>query len=235
MKRGFIRGLWGIFDSTNRFTNRRFSVAKDIENIIINKFNEPFRTYVMGRENYELVLKSGIKDAVLIDEIPFRFDLKKYQYRNKIEIIMNAMENDGFDESVYLDWDCVPQKAIPINFWEEMGKKEVFQANLQCYHRRKCCWRQSNIRAVPNGGFLYIRDKMLPRMAAQKWEELGRGDNDEPSWAKVTDDMIGGWQGKEKYWELFESMFSNLHRGSYFDQSYLNKKENVCFIHFQGN
>lgn len=232
MKRGFIRGLWGIFDSSHRLTNRRFGISQDIDILMKNEFNEPFRTYVMGRENYDLLLKAGVADAVLLDEKPFRFDLIKHQYRNKIEIIMNAMENDGYDEIVYLDWDCRPFKRLPSDFWEELGKREVFQANLQCYNRNKCHWRTENRRAVPNGGFLYIRDKSIPSLAAKRWEELGMGDNDEPAWAKVTDEITGGWKGPEKYWEKFESMFSNLQACSYFDDKHLALKKNVCFNHF---
>jgi hypothetical protein len=143
------------------------------------------------------------------------------------------MEQDGYDEIVYLDWDCIPQKKLPDNFWQECNKKEVFQANLQCYHRKKCTWRKSCQRQVPNGGFLYIRDKNLPAKMINYWEITEKNTNDEISFAKMTDDMIGGWQGPEKFWELFENMFCNLHNSSSFPNEKLSQK-NVCFIHYQG-
>jgi hypothetical protein len=87
---------------------------------------------------------------------------------------------------------------------------------LQLYHRRKAFWRKTELRKVPNGGFIYIRDKLIPEKAIKLWEKLGMGDNDEPAWARLTDDMVGGWQGIEKYWDLFESPFCNLHKSSAF-------------------
>lgn len=231
-KRGFIRAVWGTFDPSHRITRRRRQINKDVKRILNNSFNEDFRTYVFGEDNYKGLIKNGVKDVVLVDVNPTPFDAIKHQYRNKLEIIRYAMEEDGYDEMIYMDWDCVPQKKLPVNFWDEMGKKEIFQANLQIYHRRKCHWRKKELRKVPNGGFVYLRDKTLPAKAICYWEKL-RGDNDEPAWAKMTDDMVGGWQGPEKYWELFEPMFCDLHRSSPFKPEQL-KQKNVCFIHYQG-
>ena len=233
MKRGFIRGLWGVFDTSDRFKKRRFGIENDIEVIQKNKFNTPFRTYIMGDDNYECFKKYGFSDAVLINKDPFKFDLVKHQYRNKIEIIQHAFENDGYDELVYLDWDCVPQKKLLDTFWEEMGKKESIQANLQQYKRRQCSWRTVEQRKVPNGGFLYIRDKKIADLAVKKWESLGENFNDELSWASITDDMSGGWNGIENYWKNFESMFSNLHKGSPYSEDLLKSKD-VYFVHYQG-
>ncbi|MFA7219301.1 MAG: hypothetical protein WC119_02195 [Synergistaceae bacterium] len=232
MKRGFIRALWGIPDSSHRITKRRFRVNKNIQFIKDSKFNQPFKTYVMGRDNYEGLKELGF-DCELIYEEPSKFDLIKHQYRHKLEIIKHAMEVDGYDELVYMDWDCFPQKQLPNSFWDEMGKKEVFQATLQMYHRRKAYWRDEELRKVPNGGFIYLRDKTLPQKAIELWGKLGKGDNDEPAWAKLTDDIAGGWKGIEKYWELFEPMFCNLHRSSPYTPEKLATK-NVCFIHYQG-
>jgi hypothetical protein len=230
MKRGFIRALWGIHDDSHRILKRRYRVDRNILNIYKNKFNEPFRVYVMGRDNFNHLRKMGF-DCTLICEEPYKFDLVKHQYRHKLEIIKNAMLD--YDELIYLDWDCVPKKEIPADFWNKLGKKEVFQANLQQYHRRKAHWRNEEQRKVPNGGFIYLRDKTLPEKAIKYWEELGEGDNDEPAWAKITDDISGGWNGIETYWKLFEPMFCDLHKNSPYDSSVLSEK-NKCFIHYQG-
>ena len=232
MKRGFIRALWGVHQRDHRITRRRFRVDKNVKFIVNSKFNAPFLTYIMGEENLVNMRSLGF-NCKMIDKNPAPFDLIKHQYRNKLEIIKYAMEEDGYDEIVYMDWDCFPQKSLVRNFWEELGKKESFQANLQMYHRRKAHWRNKELRKVPNGGFLYIRDKSLPNRAIKFWEELGSGDNDEPAWAKLTDEMTGGWQGVEKYWELYEPMFCNLHRSSPYSEEELNSKD-LCFIHYQG-
>lgn len=232
MKRGFIRALWGIHDSGHRITNRRFRVDRNIQSILNNEYNEPFKVYVLGQDNYNGLIDLGF-DCVLVDKEPFIFDLIKHQYRHKLELIKYAMEEDGYDEIVYLDWDCIPQKKLPNNFWDEMNKKEVFQANLMLYHRRKAHWRSEELRKVPNGGFIYLRDKSLPQKAIDWWEELGNQDNDEPSWARITDEMMGGWKGIELYWDKFEPMFCDLHKSSPYSDEQLSKKD-LCFIHHQG-
>lgn len=233
MKRGFVRGLWGSFDVTNRLTARRFNVANDILNIKNNKFNERFVTYVMGVDNFKILNDLGIEDVVLIDKEPFRFDLTAHQYRNKIEVIAHAFLNDGYDELVYLDWDCVPQKKLPNDFWTELGKREMFQANLQAYKKNKITWRQTDNQIIPNGGFLYLRNKSICELAIEKWEPIGKPVNDEVVWASITDDMVGGWKGRETYKNIFESMYSNLHKSSPFQKDWLNSKD-VCFVHYQG-
>jgi len=232
MKRGFIRAVWGIYDDSHRITKRRSKIDFDMDEIQKNQFNEPFTIYVMGTDNFNRLEKRGFKDIVLLNENPAPFDLIKHQYRHKIEVIKYAMEQDGYDELVYLDWDCVPQKKLHSNFWEECGKKDVFQANLQIYHRKKCGWRPQDTRKVPNGGFIYLRDKTLPAIAIKWWEKLGMPDNDEPAWARTTDEMMGEWN-IDKYWDRFETMFCNLHRSSPYPQNKLNEKD-VCFIHYQG-
>jgi len=232
LKRGFIRALWGIHDRSHRLIERRFRVDENINEILKNKFNEPFRTYVMGEDNYTAI-KTLFPDCVMISPNPCMFDLVKYQYRNKLEAIKYAFEQDGYDELVYLDWDCVPKKKLPSSFWDEMSKKEVFQATLQLYHRRKCHWRPEDLRKVPNGGFLYLRDKNLPSLAIEWWEKLGQPDNDEIAWAKIVDERMGGWKGMDVYWEKFEPMFCSLHKSSPYSLDKLKSKD-VCFIHYQG-
>ena len=232
MKHGFIRALWGIHDESHKITRRRFRIDKNISSIKRSKFNIPFLVYVMGKQNYESIKSLGF-DCKLIDENPAPFDLVKYTYRHKLEIIKYAMEEDGYDELVYLDWDCFPQKSLPTDFWDRMREKGSFQANLQMYHRRKAHWREDELRKVPNGGFIYLRDKSFPQKAIYWWERLGKNNSDEPAWARLTDELIGGWKGIEKYWETFEPMFCNLHMSSPYDDEKLASKDQ-CFIHYQG-
>ncbi len=234
MKRGFIRGLWGMFDTTNRLTSRRFSVADDILRIKNNQFNEKFVTYVMGKENFNILKDLGTEDLVLIDNDPFRFDLTAHQYRNKIEVIAHAFHNDKYDELVYLDWDCIPQKKLHHGFWTELGKREIFQANLQSYKKNKITWREYENNIIPNGGFLYLRDKEISQLAIETWEEIGKPVNDEVVWAHITDSMVGGWKGRSTYYTHFESMFSNLHKNSGLPIELLNTKKDIYFIHYQG-
>ena len=233
MKRAFIRGVWGIYDNSHRLLARRSKIDGDMDRILKNKFNEPFITYVMGEDNYKRLTEKGL-NCILVNKEPFMFDLVKHQYRHKMEMIKYAMEQDGYDEIVWLDWDCIPQKKLPDNFWDECYKKDTFQACHQIYFRKKCFFRKTDQRKVPNGGFLYIRDKSIPAKAIEIWETM-KQDNDEPAYAKLTDDMMGGWTDSEYnlqlFWDRFETNFCNLHGGSVYPKEKLESK-NVCFIHY---
>lgn len=231
MKRGFIRALWGIHDKSHRILARRFRTDDDMNRIKANKFNEPFITYIMGKENYEAFHTTGF-DCKMICEEPQMFDLVKYQFRNKLEIIKYAFEKEGYDELVYLDWDCVPQKKIPEDFWDVLHQKDKFQACLQLYHRRKCHWRSTDLRKVPNGGLMYIGDKEIIYEAIKLWEETGKNDSDEIAWAKLTDNMVGKFD-MDMFWDRFEIPFGNLHRASPYPSEKLKSKD-VCFVHYQG-
>jgi hypothetical protein len=233
MKRGFIRCVWGIYDNSHRITARRQKIDSDIQRIKTCKFNEPFRVFVYGEDNFNRIQKEGF-DCVMVDKSPNPFDLIKHQYRHKIELIRYAMEVENYDELVYMDWDCVPQKKLSSNFWEECKKKAEIQACFQIYFRKKCGWRTVDQRKVPNGGYIYLRDKTIPSKVVKIWETMPQ-DNDEPAWAKYIDNSMGGWTNTElnmqKYWDNFEPMFCNLYRGSCFYPEKTTTKD-VCFIHF---
>ncbi|GAH15744.1 unnamed protein product [marine sediment metagenome] len=156
-----------------------------------------------------------------------------------MELIRYAMEEDGYDQIVYLDWDCIPVKQIPNNFWDILSQKKPFQACLQMYRKTRAPWRgKTDRRKIPNGGFMYIADKEIPKEGIRLWEEIGEGYNDEPAWGKLTDNMTDGWKGIGKYFELFEPEFCNLHKNSGYGSrpDLLEKLENkdVCFVHHQG-
>ena len=244
MKRTFIRCVWGSYSTNEDLKNeaakiwkgtdklaRRSKIDTDIELIRQNKFNEPFVVYVYGKDNYEKIKSLGL-DCVLVDENPAPFDQIRYVYRHKLELIKYAMEVDGYDEIVYLDWDCRPQKKLPNNFWDEFQKKRPIQACLQQYRRKKCLWRSDDIRKVSNGGFVYLRDKTIPSKVIEIWKTMPQ-DNDEPAWTKYIDDDMGGWKGQDEFIKNYEAPFCNLHRMSPIPPEILKAKD-ICFIHFQG-
>lgn len=247
MTRTFIRCVWGVYENSQLPTGssdanalwkgndklaRRKKIDVDIDLIIKNKFNEPFVVYVFGKDNYEKMKSLGF-NCVLANSDPAPYDQVKYVYRHKLELIKYAMEADGYDELIYLDWDCRPQKKLPSNYWDEFQKKESIQACLQQYRRRKCLWRGENdVRKVPNGGFIYLRDKTIPKKVIQIWETMPQ-DNDEPAIARFIDDMMSGWKGMDEFWRLYEAPFCNLHSMSPYPKELLNTKD-LCFIHYQG-
>ena len=226
-----MRALWGEYDNSHRITKRRKETDNWIKKIMKNQFNHPFVTYVFGEDNCKKLTDKGF-NCVLIDKNPLPFDALTEQYRHKLETLKYAFDEDGVDELIHLDWDVIPQKPLPNNFWDVLGKKEVFQSCLQLYHRRKATWSKEDMRKIPNGGFLYIRDKTVPHKIIKIWEQM-KGPSAEPPMAKFTDNYIGGWQGIDKYWDLFEPDFCNLHKMSGHGNEKI-KEKNQCLIHYQG-
>lgn len=248
MKRSFVRALWGncCFDPSDI----KKTILQDIENIQNNQYNEPFVVYAMGKKNYEFISNKGF-NCILMDTLPVRYDMAKYLWRHKLDVLKRAMED--FDEIVFMDWDCKPTKKIPVDFWEIMRKKAPFQANLMQYRTKRCLWRRNDCRKTCNGGFVYIRDKNIPDCfianhnlfidwaESQKIKRARRGldlrfrekaliYDDEPSMSKFVDDYYGDWPGLDKYWELFEPEFCNIRKSAY-DRELL-KTKNECFIHW---
>lgn len=231
MKRVFMRALWGVYDNTNRILRRRFRVDKHLQNALDNKYNFDFITYVFGEENYKYLVSRGIKNCILIDKNPAPYDLLKEHYRHKLECMRYALEVDGYDEMIHLDWDCYPVKRLPTNFWEIMGKKEAFQANLFKFKHLKCPWRTIDKTVVPNGGFVYMRNKEYPTKIIKIWEEKLKGNSAEPPMAMFVDDLMGGWKGCDYYWNLYEADFCRLKDGTPHPPEKMATKD-ICFIHF---
>jgi hypothetical protein len=187
----------------------------------------------------------------MISEEPSLWDMKTELYRHKLEVLRCAM--DDYDEIVYLDWDCIPQKTITDEVWDILGKKESFQANLQLYKTKKCLWRKTDQRKTCNGGFIYIRDRIVPHRLIKNWgffkyftdeqkknrEARGLGlrqreksliYDDEPSMSDYVDNAMGEWKGLDAYWNMFEPSICNLRSKSAFDAEKLSTKD-IHFMH----
>ena len=248
MRRGFIRGIWGDI-TKNGIRNGK--MGNDIEAIKNNKFNEQFVTYVFGQDNATILKDNGF-EVSLIDKEPVRYDMVKQLYRHKLDILESAMGD--FDEIVFLDWDCVPTTKLPYDFWEELGKKAPFQANLFQYRTKKCLWRDRDWRKVCNGGFLYIRDKEIATQFIKNYDDLSewvmkqkvaresQGKklrfrevalmfDDEPAFSKWVDDYMDGWKGVDAYWDEFEPNFCNVKNKSAYSIDKLQTKRE-CFLHW---
>ena len=237
MKRAFIRTLWGTpkSDYDNGWidpSGRRKKMDKDIDFILKSPYTSPFTTYVFGEENYNYLRSLNIDNCVLLDNRPFIYDLQKEFWRHKLDILKYAMEEDKYDEIVYIDWDCLPIKMTDENFWILLSKKSEIQANLQQYRRNKCKWRgKIDAKKVSNGGFIYIRDSKIPNALIKAWQELPPAEKfwDEIAISKLMDKMMGGWQGIEQYFGKFEPDVCNLKKKSVFENKLI---ENTYFIHY---
>jgi len=249
MSRAFVRGLWGNCAETKDF--RGGKIHSDINIIKDNEYSEPFITYVFGDRNKEYLESLGF-ECRLIDSKPSIWDMVDQLYRHKLDVFKAAMED--YDEIVFLDWDCRPTAPLPDDFWDVIGEKASFQANLFQYRTKKCLWRKTDIRKVTNGGFVYMRDKTIPDKIIKNYDEFHewvkkKGEerasqgkelrfrekalifDDEPAMSKYADDSIGGWQGTDKYWELFEPEFCNLKKKSAYPEEKLQTKRE-CFVHW---
>jgi len=188
-----------------------------------------FITYVFGEDNLKKLNSQGVDNCVLLTKEPFAFDLVENQYRNKLQVWKQAMED--FDEIVFLDWDCRPNKRLPIDYWKKFEEKESFQACLGIYKQTKCYWRKEDRRKVPNAGYCYIRDKTIPDKIIKAWEENTNKVSCEPAIALYLDQLHGGWIGIEKYWELYDPESCRLRSQQEF---YKDRVKDNCFEHYAG-
>ena len=229
MSEMFIRTLWGIYDNTRRFYRRRQKMDDDIKLLLMNKFNQPFRTYVFGEDNLKFLQDRGVQDCVLVDKHPYIWDMDTQQFRHKLEAFKLGMQD--FDKVVFLDWDCHPIKPLPGNFWEVLGDKQPLQAILRSYRNVKATWRKDDQRKIPCASFVYIRDKQIPHALISMWEELGCPMSEEIPMMCYMEKMAGGWHGISEYWNTFEPDFFVLDEGFVYSPEQLATK-NKCFAHF---
>lgn len=229
MKRGIIRAFWGIYsDDKSPLIQRRKKMDKDIEKLLTKGIKHDFVCYTYGIDNHKYLLSKGI-NSILINDNPAPYDLKKEQYLHKIKSIEYAMFEDGYDEILHCDWDCILEKPIPKDMWEILEQKESFQGCLQQYRRRKCFWRKGeDFRKIPNGGCIYIREKQIIKDIIKCWEKL-RGPSVEPPMALYLDEKYGKWIGPEEYWKLHEIELCNLARASCYRKA---KKPRAIFKHY---
>lgn len=225
--RAFVRFFWGIQDRSDRVLKRKERVNGNLNVLLKNPYNEPFYNYVWGEENYKQLIGLGFENVRLVYKEPFQWDLSELQFRHKLEGLRIASEE--FDEFVHLDYDALPTKKLPVDFWQTLNKKESFQGNLQQYKRCKCPWRKIDSRKVLNGGAVYIRDKSIADKLIKCWERTKNKRSCEPAMSLYLDDIHKGWIGVEKFRELHELECCNLSRNGIY-----GIKPDACFIHFAG-
>ena len=227
MKRAFIRGLWGIYEhDERRFYKRRLKLDNDMKMVKLNKNSKNHITYVFGEDNYKYLIDQGF-EARLVDKRPIVWDMDNEQFRHKLEVLHQGMQE--FDEIAFLDWDCTECRPLPDNFWERLGEKAEIQAVLRQYRRRKISWRSEHIRKMPEASFVYINNKETTVGLNKLWEEMGRPWSEELVIAKYMDNLSGGWQSLEYYWDNYEPFFSTY--GNCKAPSPSAKEEGYQYIH----
>jgi hypothetical protein len=220
-KRVFVRVLFGEFaenwvpeenhdiPQTHQFVKSRKKIQKDIKARRDEKRKLDCITYVYGKKNEEILKSYGFKTVLIHDEPYMWGPEKKRIWWHKLHAYRYIANEDGISEFVFLDWDCFLNKNLFSNFWERLNQKEDFQSPLCRYGTSilgQSKYRKSitSKKIVPNGGFVYIRDKSIPDKI---WEFSNVGGNkwlDEAAYAKYVDDRMGEWIGTKRYWDLFE-------------------------------
>ena len=186
---------------------------------------ERFTVYVYGANNKIILDNLGIKNILINNSsyvLPYR-----NAYIHKL-YAFEKMMND-FNEIVFLDWDTKLIRDIPDDFWEELNKKEVFQSSLWKYKAPKIKHRKTHWdnKFISSGGFVYMRDKTIPKRLLELHTTLPNKWSEEGAFSMLTDEMSGGWGGIEKYLKLFEPEYYRCNKGS----PYLKEdKKEPCFF-----
>jgi len=229
MRSAFIRGLWGVPrpDAPTNELKTRVSVVPEIQNWERDSKGIPFQTYAFGTENKALLTSVKI-DAKLLDERPEVFDNVTKMWRHKIEIIRRAL--DDFDEVIWLDWDCIPVKSLPPDFWARIASGQPYKACLKMHKHTHCRWRSDyeHQRYLPSGGFVYIRgadtaDWLIRCFDGLGWERA----SDEDAMGKLGDEILGGWKGAMEYCLNFEPYCCSTKRCSCCPEEIRSKKTDV--------
>jgi hypothetical protein len=231
MKTGFVRCLWGIDNPGT--ARQQLNSEIDFALTQTKKFPHTFTTFVYGKDNYTFLKRKGL-DVVLAGEDSDSWPDLKDKYRPKIDLIRYAMGEGGFDEIVFLDWDCYPTSATPDDFWEETRKKGKMQMNLMRIRRIPFLpWRNNGREFRSISGFMYLADKTIPVRAIEAWETLPDKSrwSDDNAWRIVQDEVMGGWKGIDAYYETCEPKFCNVKKSRVpYSMEQMAQKQQ-CFYH----
>jgi len=211
-KRIFIRTLWGTHKDLTKYYINRTKIDDEIDLLKYCKYNEPFVVYVFGRDNYNYLEKQSkdlpMMQLKLVSEEPILWDMEKQQFRHKLEAFRLAMLE--FDEIVFLDWDTIQIKPLPEDFWDVLEEKDSIQATMVSYHVRGPSapnWRKADRDKSCSASWVYIRDKTIPDKIIKVWEDIGRGWSEEKAIVKYIDEISGGWQGLQYFYDRFEPKY----------------------------
>jgi len=244
MKRAFIRVVYGNCIESSRLNS-------EIKNIIAHPLTRFFITYVYGEDNYKYLKSLGVDHCTslkLVSKNPWEWP-NLIGLRHKIESYRIAMEDDGYDEIVFLDWDTLPTRELDSDFWDILGRKKEFQAPLYTlkwhispwrrgHEWKKKAWVNKGSRTTINTNFFYIRDKTIPSRIIEAWETMGSikyqgrhlQENDEQATCYFVDTLYNGWIGQDNWWEWHEPMVANVTKKSSYSDKLLKTKQQY-FLH----
>jgi hypothetical protein len=196
MTNSFIHGLWGIYSAKNRWWSRLSKCDQDIKLYGLNPYSPKTVVYIFGEDNFKRMTDLGF-DCRLIDKRPHVWDMETEQYRHKMEIWKAGTQE--FDAVTFLDFDCIPLKPIPNDFWDVMNKGEPIKTPIYMYHKKRVNRPPNDFRKVSSASFVYIRGKEHAEGMIKLWEETGKPWKEEYTLTLYIDKLSGGWKGVENY------------------------------------
>jgi hypothetical protein len=235
MSRALIRVLYGCKNNLIHEGGRaaRSKLDKDIENVLKTEGQAEFYIYVFGQDNYDYLMGKNCKNVVMASKDSYIFKMHG-NYVNKMYGWEYALKD--FDEIVYLDWDTIQTKPLPDTFWDRFREKECIQTPLYKCRRGVANWRKDytkrdNKRGT-SGGFVYMRDKKIPSELIKLIDDpviknfpFGSY-SDETYMNLYTDRLGGGWEGKHKYFKLFDPPWCTVEH-----TEFMENKQAACFHH----
>jgi hypothetical protein len=197
MNNSFITGLWGVHASKDKshFWQRLSKCENDIKLFMLNPYAPKVKVYIFGEENFKRMVDLGF-ECCLIDKKPYVWDMELHQYRHKIEIWKYGCQD--FDSIVFMDWDTIPIKPIPENFWSVMHQGEPIKATILQYKLKRVN-RKGHERKVSSASMVYIRGIEHVEEIIKTWEEMEKPCKEEYPLSKYIDSRSGGWKGVEDY------------------------------------
>ena len=192
----FIRVLYGNIESG--YIKLKREVSNSLKNNDWAK-NEVIH-YVMGEWNYEFLKSLGALHVRLVDKRPTIQPEGYTHFWNKTYMIYYAMEVDGLEEIVFVDFDNLHRQPVDDRFWELLRNKGGrFNGSLQIPsvgYKKPICLEQRfggfriggkhSFRKGLNTSFVYCTDKSWIKDYLDEYEKYyvvrknsHRGANDE--------------------------------------------------------
>lgn len=191
----FIRGLWGPPQNDGLHRRWHTKTQNDVRRSLAWGHQLPFQAYAAGADSGALLRGHGF-DPVELPPDPLVAAGRATHWREKLHLIDAALLHHG--EVVWLDWDTLPNTALPTDFWAVLRDGAPLRAKLVQYRRIKAPWRSEQPRCSVSAAFIYARER-APLLAALQATAINPDWTEEMALMHALDGLAGGWCGHQAY------------------------------------